>query len=504
MEIMISRNSVIDFIRRNIIFLIILIAGAILWTWIFNTAAAEFLIGQERPFRSVWNGGGSIDLWGYTLNYEFEGWADHDYYYISWAEQFLHGYVPYTDQFNLIIVENTSYNTPYFFPPLYVYLCVIGKLIHPDFGIGFVISAFGFMTVFPVYGIADFLSGNRRVAEIASATYLVNPIVLYHTAFEWLNPAPFVFFSMLSFYLLMKNYRVSGTLAMVTSAFFKQTAFFFALPLIAFLIKVPPGKMQESSENTDEIKENEIKRRPKSDQVDLKGFMKMILIVVIYAVALSLPYIFDFSNYVHYVFQRMGATLLTNLTVTPAGNQPITLAVVFIVLGAPEWLTQAVNLMNYYSIGLLIGILPPLALMLLEEKDDENLKGYWRKIFFLSLLMMLGVHIFSPRGIYKYYTVALVPFISILSTSSICTKERKGIRASIVMVLNPLIITMAILVPNRNIYIFYLVLTTLAYIFHRQFSDTYDLVTSPFRNIGRRIKEIIRLSRRSELPLKAE
>jgi Gpi18-like mannosyltransferase len=143
--------------------------------------------------------------------------------------------MPYTPEFDLLTRDTTDYNVGYFFPPLYLYICVIGKLLQSDLGIGLILTTFGFITAFPIYGISTYLSGNRQVGTVAAATYLFSPIVLYHTVFEWLNPAPFVFFSMLSFYLLMHNRRFSGALAMTTSALFKQTAFFFALPLVAFL-----------------------------------------------------------------------------------------------------------------------------------------------------------------------------------------------------------------------------------------------------------------------------
>jgi hypothetical protein len=473
--------------RGNILILTVVIIGAVVWIWVFNRAATEFVANPNWP-RAVWNGEGSINIFGYTVSYHLGGWADHDYFYHSWGENLLNGYIPYTEEFNSLVRNGTTYNVIYFFPPLYVYMCALGEIIHPDIGIGLLISAFGFLTSFPVYGITLYLSGNREVGAVSAAMYLFNPIVLYHTAFEWLNPAPFVFFAVLSFYLMMKSRRISGTLAMVTAAFFKQTAFFLALPLIAVTLKKPP----RSGEMTEEDKESKNdSKKPLSDRFDFRGFVQIVCVVLVFAGALSLPYVFDPINYIYYIFQRAGATLLTDLSSPPPLNYPMTPAVVLIVLGAPEWLIQAVNLLTYYTIGLILGILPLLAMMLLEVKDDRNPAGYWRRMFHLTLLLMFWVHIFSPRGIYKYYVVALVPFFSIMSTSSICRKDAVPMNVSLPMFAVPLSIGLLVLVPIREFYLFFLFLIVLGYILHRPFSDIYRLVTSAIRRTGGKVRGTI-------------
>ncbi|UCH03435.1 MAG: hypothetical protein JSW05_07495 [Candidatus Thorarchaeota archaeon] len=476
-------SRVMALLREHSLFLAVAAIAAVVWIWVFNRAATEFLANPNWP-RAVWNGEGSISLFGFSVSYHLEGWADYDYFYVSWSQQLLSGHMLYTDEFNLLVRGSTDYNVIYFFPPLYAYLCALGEIIRPDIGIGLLVSVFGFLTSIPVYGVASYLSMNQRVGAVSAAMYLFNPIVLYHTAFEWLNPAPFVFFVLLSFYLLIKNMRISGAIAMVIAAFFKQTAFFLALPLIAVVLKKTP----RSDEMTDETTgENDDSKRPRSDNFDFRGFAKIAGIVLVFAGALSLPYLFDPLNYIYYVFQRAGATLLTDLSNPPAINYPITPAVVLIILGAPEWLIQGVNLLTYYTVLLILGLLPLLALMLLEVKDDRNLVGYWRRMFYLSLLLIFWVHLFSPRGIYKYYLVALVPFFSIMSTSSICRKEANPVNVSAPMIALPFMISLLILVPIREFYLLFLFLIVLGYTLHRPFSELYGSVTSPFRRIGSRI-----------------
>jgi len=467
------------FIQSHILLIVILILAAIVWTLVFVTAATDYLLMRS------WNGAGHFNIYGLTVYFEFEGWSDYAYYYQSWGDQFLNGYIPYTDAFDKL---GSDQYAPYFFPPLYLYLCALGNTLPiTPFGTALLICLFGFATAFPVYGIAEYLSRNKRVGEIAVASYLLNPLILYHTVYEWLNPTPFVFFMMMSFYLLMKRRRIAGTLAMVTAALFKQTVFFLALPLIAYLIKTPPRK-DLSDYDPETSEEYELIA---GDDLDVLGLIRMAIIVLVYVVVISLPYIIDFSNYIYYILLKPGMILLENVTVLPESNIPMTFAVLFILIGAPEPLAQFVNLATAYSVFLFIGVIILFIPMLMEVKDDRNLRSYWRRMLFLTLLLLLVVHIFSPRGVYKYYFVALIPFFSILSGERMISHGTKKIKASLSMVINPLIITAMILIPNRHVYLGLLLLVMMSYIVNRGFGDIYYLMTRPlsqsFRNFKSRI-----------------
>jgi len=450
-----------QFLQTHQIFILVLIIAVIVWSVVFSLAATDFLTGSNQPYRSVWNGYDSVDLFGYTIHFNFEGYLDHDYYYYSWGQQFVNGITPYSDAFNRFEIGGEVYNTPYFLPPLYVYMCALGVILPIDpFGIGFLISLFGFLTAIPIYGISSFLSQNHRVGVVASATYLFNPLVLYHTVFAWLNPAPFVFFAMLSFYLLMRGNRLAGTLAMVASALFKQTAFFLALPLLAYLLRKSPV------DNPEPTAEGE---KPAGDELDLRGFTKMAIYVLIFVVAVSLPFLTDISNYlfisINQVIQNINAALGIALP------------------EIPESIVQGVNLATYYTIFLIVAMIPLLLFMLLQVKDDTKLRQYWSKMLFLTLLLMISLHLFSPRGIYKYYCVALIPFFSILPVSRMITQETEKTKISIFMILNPLIFSVLILFPSRNIYLAFLLLMLLGYLAHKQFSLVLEFATNGIRGM---------------------
>ncbi|MHA1614916.1 MAG: hypothetical protein ACTSYJ_08735 [Candidatus Thorarchaeota archaeon] len=487
-----SRVSIVrQFIRTHLLFILILIVATIVWSYVFSLAATDFITGGTQPYRAVWNGSGPIDIFGFTIQVNFEGYLDYDYYYYSWGQQFVNGISPYTDAFNRIEIDSAFYNTPYFFPPLYVYMCALGVVLPIDpFGIGFLLTMFGYLTAIPIYGISTYLSQNKRVGAVAAATYLFNPLVLYFTVFEWLNPAPFVFFAMLSFFLLMRGNRLSGTLAMVVSALFKQTAFFLALPLIAYLIRKPP--VDDPVVTDDEL-------RPPGDELDLRGFAKMAIQVLIFVIAVSLPYITDISNYIFYIFQRPGGVLYTNVSVLPNASQPITITVLLISINMviqnlnaslgialpeiPESIIQLVNLGTYYTVFLILTMIPLLLLMLMHVKDDRNLRQYWSKMLFLTLILMICLHLFSPRGIYKYYCVGLIPFFSILPVSKMIRQKSEEMKLSIFMILNPLAFSVLILFPSRYIYLALLLLILIGYLTHKQFSLVIGLIDDGLRKI---------------------
>ncbi|MHA2193361.1 MAG: hypothetical protein ACXAAR_08015, partial [Candidatus Thorarchaeota archaeon] len=116
----ITRDVLVSTLKKHRLFIAVLLLAAVIWTWVFIQAAIDFVTSTVWP-RAVWNGYGSIDLFGFSIRFAFEGWADHDYFYHSWANQFLSGLMPYTPEFDLLFQNEAYYNVPYFFPPLYVY-----------------------------------------------------------------------------------------------------------------------------------------------------------------------------------------------------------------------------------------------------------------------------------------------------------------------------------------------------------------------------------------------
>jgi len=225
----------------------------------------------------------------------------------------------------------------------------------------------------------------------------------------------------------------------------------------------------------------------------------MAIQVLIFVIVVSLPYITDISNYIFYIFQRPGGILYTDVSVLPNASQPISITVLLISVNIviqnlnaslgialpeiPESIIQLVNLGIYYTVFLILTMIPLLLLMLIHVKDDRNLRQYWSKMLFLTLILMICLHLFSPRGIYKYYCVALIPFFSILSVSKMITQKSEKMKLSIFMILNPLAFSILILFPSRYIYLAFLLLILIGYLAHKQFSIVIELIADGLRKI---------------------
>ena len=232
-----ARRSIAEYLPL----LIILHFGMLVWTSVFNAAVIDYMEDQLWANRYVWLGNGPIDLFGYTINFQFEGYSDYTFFYVHWGYNMLNGVMPYNDAFGYLRMSGViNRNGLYIFPPLYAYLYAAGiALPVDDWGIGLLLAVFGYLTALPVYGIASNLSHNRHVGEAAALTYLLTPNVLYHTTFLWLNPSPFIFFFFSGFYMLMKGRRYTGTILIVTAALFKQTSWFLGIPLVVYLLIRP-------------------------------------------------------------------------------------------------------------------------------------------------------------------------------------------------------------------------------------------------------------------------
>jgi hypothetical protein len=441
---MASENSempsrVSSWVRTHAPFLVILIAAAFVWSVIFNMAATDFLAGGHRPFRAAWLGTGHLDLFGLTVPYNFEGWADYDFYYVSWADQFIAGYLPYTGHFDVQIINDWVYYQPYFFPPLFLYTCVLGRLLpFQPFGIGMVLTSFGFLTAFPVFGIARHLNSHWLSGPLAASIYLFNPVVLYYTAYLWLNPAPFVFFVTLSFFLFMRNHRTAGLLSMVTAVLFKQIAFFFAIPVVALILIQTATSERVFLRHT----------------VRLPCFRELLTASgapLLFACLLSLPYILNPVNYLYYILLRPGTVQLSSYSDLPGPTRPITSAVILIVLKAPEVLVQIVDFLQYSYFLLLVGVIPLFWQMLRSNEASHDSVSFWKRLLILAFLIVVWVHISSPRGIYKYYMVALIPFSSILPTWR--APNASAQRPSVSKTVGSVLFSLLILLVDRNVYL---------------------------------------------------
>ncbi|MFW9801342.1 MAG: hypothetical protein ACFFFC_01735 [Candidatus Thorarchaeota archaeon] len=503
------RRRALRFLLEYGILIVILAVGLYVWVTIFQAAVVDYLDSDHWVSRHVWLGPGvnpgEFDFFGITLYYQFEGYSDYSFYYVHWGHNMLNGVLPYSGDFGQIVIDGVSNrNGAYMFPPLTVILYAIGIMIPvTEWGIGLLLAAFGYLTVFPVYGLGKELSGNRHVGEAAAFTYILAPNVLYHTTFLWMNPSPFIFFFFFGFYMLVIGKRHLGTLLIVTAALFKQTAWLLGIPLVVHLLmKAQPVKSKEeetpskttSTSSSANGTSSDIPKPRLLDSIidifreyfDLREFAVSVLLVLGYAGAIMYPFFVANPNLWNFLRLAMGGFQMESFTEVPGYSSPMRLQVLFVIAGLPA-LAEIVDFIVYSGGLLIMGVLIFWGLMMLENKYEGKRHVYLRRILFFTLLMMLWVNIAGPRGVFKYYFTMFAPFFSIFSSGTMCMSTEENVKFSTSMLWLPFLFSLMILIPVRAIYLVYVIAIFIGYLMAKRIGRVWYLATFPVRFVKRKI-----------------
>ncbi len=506
------RRRILRILLEYGILIMILTVGLYVWVLVFQAAVVDYLDSDYWISRHVWLGPGvnpgEFDLFGITIQYQFEGYSDYSFYYVHWGHNMLNGVIPYSGDFGFIEIDGiTNLNGAYMFPPLTAYLYAIGILIPvTDWGIGLLLAAFGYLTIFPVYGLGRELSGNRHVGEVAAFTYILAPNVLYHTTFLWMNPSPFIFFFFCGFYMLVRGSRHVGTLLIVTAALFKQTAWLLGIPLVVFLLMKARSPKTEAEESTPESRANESDdnqkaseedRPPKpnrmdgiiafvNEYIDYRGFTISVILVLGFAGAVMYPFLVAQPDIWNFLRLAFGGFPLESFIELPGYGSPIRLQALFVVAGLPN-LAEIADLFVYSGGLLIMGVIVFWGIMVMEPKHQGKRRVYLRRLLFFTLLMMLWINIAGPRGVFKYYFTLFAPFFSIFSSTTMCTSMEEDVKLSTSMVWLPFLFSIMILIPTRNIYLAYVIVIFAGYLLSKKAGRIWYHATYPVRFVKRQI-----------------
>ncbi|MFW9833615.1 MAG: hypothetical protein ACFFEK_06445 [Candidatus Thorarchaeota archaeon] len=500
--------------------ILVLLIGFIVWTIVFNVAVLDYVNSNNWNSRAAWLGPfpepGVVQVFGYTIPYQLEGYSDYSFYYVHWGYNTLFGVLPYSPDYGVLELNGiTNQNGAHMFPPFTSYLyaagIALGNLMGwKNWGIGLLIVAFGYLTALPIYGITSELSSNKRVGEVAALTYLLNPLMLYHTDFLWFNPAPFVFFFFTGFYMLIRGKRHTGTLLIVCAALFKQTAWFLGVPLVVYLLVRPrernEGNQPDSPEEIDKPEKSLYDRlisffKPVADYFDLRNFMISVLVVLIFVGAVMLPYLIAQPHFLNYWSLALGSfSFEGNFVNPPPYNQPMRIQVLPIVAGMPV-VAETLDTLILSGGPLAFAVILCAGVMILKDKYIGEEKLYFRRILYITLLMMLLVTLLGPRGVFKYYFVMLMPFFSIFSSGRMIRDKETHVPFSASMVWLPITFTLMILIPDRNIYLGYVLLIFIGYLFAPLLNKLYHYAKTPFRYMKQLIQQMTGIT---EKPLVAD
>ncbi len=496
MELSRIKRKIISLLRNYLLFIVVLVIGFYVWGNVFSLAIKDYMESALWRTRGVWLGEGTFDLFGLEIYYQFEGYTDHSFYYIHWGHNMLRGVMPYCEEFGHIVLDGYENNNGlYIFPPLYAYLYAIGVILPIEgWGIGLLLVSFGFLTAFPVFGIAKELSENHVIGAVAALTYLLNPNILYHITFAWLNPAPFIFFFFSGFYMLIKGRRDVGTVLIVAAALFKQTAWFLGIPLVVYLLVKPKTQGRNATASGDDSpdsdgeptnapdSESETKKSSwqyLNDILDLHGFARSSLLVIAFVLAIMFPFLLAQPNVLSQMLLGAGGFSLDSFTEVPGYSAPMTVQVLAVVAEIP-FLAEILNFIVYPGFLLSFGVILLMGIMFLEPRPEDD-KLYLRRLLFLTLLLMLFVHLAGPRGVYKYYFTLFAPFFSIFSSEKMVTSDKNRVNFSSSMLWLPIALSFSILIPPREVYLFSVLLILIGYLAVRQVGAFWSVISYLFR-----------------------
>lgn len=318
-----------------------------------------------------------------------ELYNDYQFFYLDWVPNLVEGGYPYSDALFY-----------YIYPPLWIYsISLLGAI--PSWLPGLILYGFNIATGYFVYGITEELTKNERYAIVAMMFYFLNPFTLLYGSFMWLNPIPYVFFSVLAFYLVLKDKHELSIVTLGIATLYKQFAVVF-FPILTLLI------MKKS-----------LKRGFKNSVIQ---FTKHSFIYIIVVVLVSLPFlIIDSNGYIaRMIFWNTGnyerlRIFIPDLWMTVHFNT------FFLWLTGTNWFTEivAILIINYIFLiicGLVVyGIFTT---YLPDTNPEENKPRFEKELFTQAVILVIVaifcIQLFYPRGVYKFYLLILSPFIALL------------------------------------------------------------------------------------------
>ncbi|MFX0106958.1 MAG: hypothetical protein ACFE7R_01610 [Candidatus Hodarchaeota archaeon] len=316
-----------------------------------------------------------------------ELYNDYQFFYTDWVGDLLAGAPAYSDELWV-----------YLYPPLFIYTISALGFSAPWLP-AVPIFALNIGTGALVYLITLNLSGDEKQSIAAMMLYFFNPFTLFYGSFMWLNPVPHVFFVTLAFYFALIDRTNLSLVTLGIATLYKQfTVIFFPLLVITL-----------------------IKRR-----TDLRGkhvITDFALYTVLYAapvLLVSLPFLLTAPDL--YLFRMIsgntGMTVEFLNTFHSELSYPINFNTFFLWIGGPTLFTYSIAvLLSYYVILGLSGILVYGALARFRPSAAESsarIKELMTQVIFWAAIGVILIQLFYPRGAYKFYLLALTPFISIL------------------------------------------------------------------------------------------
>ena len=326
-----------------------------------------------------------------------EGYSDFTYYYMNFVRRFVQGYLPYTE--NLFTIGGLQ---TYIYPPLFVYILgvfyfvpsealfpnliveslILGRSL--DFlRVGFAFIVFDLATCVVLYKTARQLTSNRFIPVVVMLVFAFNPISLWWGNYLWLSTPIHTFFLAIGFYYLVRQEMLWAVAWITIAAMVKQTAGLL-LPLVIIM------EMQHGMER----------------------LFQALAVTAAIVLLVSFPYIALFPlTYLGALTAGMGPYWFYNSL--PPTSHPVPISVLAI-----GWLEP----FKFITFQIVYNAIPWIIFLAVFWLSgiyiaDQSGRDYTDQILLVALLLSLASHLFFARGLYKFYLIALLPFLVLFGST---------------------------------------------------------------------------------------
>jgi uncharacterized membrane protein len=267
----------------------------------------------------------------------------------------------------------------YIYPPLFLYWILIFSVFPGEFSLVAGIVFFDMITASCLFIIAYRVTHSTGRAFIAALLYYLNPVALWWTDFLWFGEACYTALLILSFVFLLENRFLFASFFLGLAVMTKQVAIVF-VPVLLIL-------------------------------TFLKGKKTLVYCLVILLgifLLFSMPYLILIpSDYLFFITSGAGAFLYLNEM--PPFNSPVQLFASFWFLPAPFRNMIAIAVYSFIPLVVALGLVYAGTLYFVDFKSVNRRYLLVNVGLFTSLSFLT----FFPRGIFKWYLVGLIPFLTL-------------------------------------------------------------------------------------------
>ncbi len=237
---------------------------------------------------------------------------------------------------------------------------------------------------------------SQIVAIVGGLLMAISPINVIYEGVYWFNLQPVTLFTLITFYFIIKKRWWQAFVWLALAFLAKQNAIFLILPLFLFMLG-------------EKIREKGLRKSLIESFANVGIFLGVCFVF-------SIPWIFLTKDYIPLLFSLGGNIEFTTTIYEPAFTQSIRFSWAIYVLGIEGWFAKIIAF-GINSMLLMITSAIAISIVFFFRSYKNKLDNI--EFFELTSIYTVIVHIFMPRGVFKFYSAYYAPIITITIVTSL-------------------------------------------------------------------------------------